>query len=107
MTDVERVAGRVVTIDEGRILLDSELDELREGYCLALVPHGDDNSRERVQAAEAYIGGRSRSEALHAIFHLAPENCQDYLERELGIAGARCAKISLEELFIDLVGEES
>ena len=80
---------------------------MREGYCLALVPHGDHSTRERVQAAGAYIGGRSRSEALHAIFRLSPDNCQGYLEREIGITGARCAKIPLEEMFIDLVGEES
>jgi ABC-2 type transport system ATP-binding protein len=107
MNDVERVAGRVVLIHEGRLLLDSLLDELREDYCLALVPHGGDERRERVLAAGSYVGGRSRSEALHAIFRLAPERCQSYLERELGITGARCARIPLEEMFIDLVGEES
>jgi len=107
MTDVERVAGRVVMIHDGRLLLDSELDDLREGHCLALVPHGDDRANERVRAAEPYVGGRSRSEALHAIFRLSPDNCQDYLQRELGITGARCTKIPLEEMFIDLVGEES
>ena len=107
MTDVERVAGRVVMIDQGRLLLDSALDELREGYCLALVPHGQHNSRERLQADEAYVGGRSRSEALHAIFRLAPESCHRHLEHGLGISGARCVKIPLEEMFIDLVGDES
>jgi ABC-2 type transport system ATP-binding protein len=107
MTDVERVAGRVVMLHEGHLLLDSELDALREGYCLALVPHGDNGARARVEAAETYVGGRSRSEALHAIFRLSPEACQAYLQRELGISGARCARIPLEEMFIDLVGEES
>ena len=107
MPDVERVAGRVVMLHEGRVLIDSELDELREGYCLALVPHGAVGTRERIEGSEAFVGGRSRPEALHAIFRMSTEHCQAYLKRELGIDGARCAKVPLEEMFIDLVGEES
>ena len=107
MPDVERVAGRVVMLHEGRVLVDSELDELREGYCLALVPNSGDGTRDRIEQAETFVGGRSRPEALHAIFRLSPEHCQAYLARELGIEGARCTKVPLEEMFIDLMGEES
>jgi ABC-2 type transport system ATP-binding protein len=107
MSDVERVAGRVVMLDEGRVLLDSQLDDLRESYCLALVPHGADDIRDRIQQAEAFIGGRTRAEAFHAIFRFSPEHCQAFLETEFGIRGARCARVPLEEMFIDLVGEES
>jgi ABC-2 type transport system ATP-binding protein len=107
MADVERVAGRVVMLHDGRVLLDSQLDELREGFCLALVPHGADGTRERVRTAAAFVGGRARPEAFHAIFRLSPEKCQSYLEREIGIEGSRCMRIPLEEMFIDLVGEES
>ena len=107
MPDVERVAGRVVMLDEGRVLLDSQLDELREGYCLALVPHGGDGTRERIEAAEEFVGGRARPEALHAIFRLSPEDCLARLQSEFGIEGARCTRVPLEEMFVDLVGEES
>lgn len=105
MSDVERVAGRVVVLNEGRVLLDSQLDELRESYCLALVPHGADGTRDRVRQAEAFIGGRDRTEAFHAIFRLSPERCLACLEHELGIQGARCTRVPLEEMFIELVGE--
>jgi ABC-2 type transport system ATP-binding protein len=107
MTDVERVANRVVMIHEGRLLLDSELDELRERFCLALVPHGSETTRERVLGAEGCIGGRSRAEAIHAVFRFEPERCQTYLERELGVSGVRCTRVALEEMFIALAGEES
>jgi ABC-2 type transport system ATP-binding protein len=107
MTDVERVAGRVVILDEGRVLLDDELDRLREAYCLALVPSFGDGVRARVESSPVYVGGRAREEALHAILSLAPESCDDYLRRELGIEGARCSRVPLEEMFIDLVGKES
>jgi ABC-2 type transport system ATP-binding protein len=107
MPDVERMAGRVVMIHEGKLLLDSDLDELREGYCLALVPHGAGVSRDRLLAAEGCVGGRERSDALHAIFRHSPESCRAHLQRELGIANARCARIPLEEMFVTLAGGDS
>jgi ABC-2 type transport system ATP-binding protein len=105
MTDVERMAGRVLMIHEGRLLLDSALDDLRENHCLALVPPGPE--AERVLAADGCVGGRRRSEGVHAVFRYAPERCLAFLERELGIAGARCAAITLEEMFIELAGEST
>jgi ABC-2 type transport system ATP-binding protein len=103
MTDVERMAGRVVMIHEGRLLLDSALDDLRENHCLALVPRGP--QAERVLAADGCVGGRRRAEGIHAVFRFAPERCRAFLERELGIAGASCTAITLEEMFIELAGE--
>jgi hypothetical protein len=44
---------------------------------------------------------------MHAIFRLEPAACAAFLERELGLAGARCATIGLEDMFIELVGGNS
>ena len=107
MTDVERMAGRVVMLRDGKLLLDSELDSLREDYCLALVPRGTDGLAGRLFGDERCLGGRERPEAIHAIFHSAPDQCASYLERELGISGARCTPIPLEEIFITLAGSDS
>jgi len=107
MSDVERVAGRVVMIHEGRLLIDSALDELREGYCLALVPHDAGAPCERVLGADACVGGRRRSEGLRAIFRLDAESCRTFLQQEFGIEGARCMPVGLEEMFIEIVGGES
>ncbi len=38
MDDVERIGARVVLLDKGLVRLDSRLDDLREDYCLAVVP---------------------------------------------------------------------
>jgi ABC-2 type transport system ATP-binding protein len=107
MSDVERMASRVVMIHEGRLLIDCPIDDLREAHCLALVPFGDDGARERLAASESCLAVRRRPEALHAIFGLDPERCGALLRDELGIAGARCATIALEEMFVELVGGES
>jgi ABC-2 type transport system ATP-binding protein len=104
MTDVERVAERVVMIHEGRILLDSELDRLRERYCVALVPYGPNITRDRLLGLESCIGVREREEALHAVFSLDPAACQAFLERDLRASGSRCTTAPLEEMFIELAG---
>jgi ABC-2 type transport system ATP-binding protein len=107
MTDVERMAGRIVMIHEGKLLLDSELDSLREDHSLALVPAGRNAGKEQLAALEGCLGVRERSDALHAIFRFTPEQTQQVLERDLGIADARCTRIALEEMFIELVGGQS
>jgi ABC-2 type transport system ATP-binding protein len=37
MNDVERIGGRVAVMDDGKVRLDSDLDQ-REDFCVALIP---------------------------------------------------------------------
>lgn len=104
MSDVERVAGRVVLIHEGRLLIDRELDQLREEHCVALIPSGPRSRREAILALPGCLGVRERSDAMHAVFALGPADAAARIERELGIPGARCHSVGLEEMFIELVG---
>lgn len=104
MTDVERLADRIVMIHKGRLLVDDALDSLQENYSLALVPHDAKATREHLLALDGCLGVRERTEALHAVFRNDPENSQLYLERELGISNTRCTTLALEEMFIELVG---
>jgi len=107
MSDVERLAGRVVMIDEGKVLIDSQLDDLGEQYALALVPHGPESRPERILALEGCVGVRRRRDALHAVFELEPEETRVLLSRELGLDDLRCTNVPLEEMFIELMGGES
>jgi ABC-type multidrug transport system ATPase subunit len=110
MTDVERMAARVVMIHEGRLLIDNDLDQLREDHCLVLIPKGDHSVNElmaRVQTFGGCLGVRDRSDSLHAIFNFRPEQCRIALTGSLGIAGIRCEVIALEEMFIELAGGQS
>jgi ABC-2 type transport system ATP-binding protein len=107
MTDVERMAGRVVLIHEGNVLVDRALDDLRENHCVALVPRGAGASREDLLAIEGCLGVRERSDALHAVFALDPVRTCGLVERELGITGANCRNVGLEEMFIELVGGQA
>ena len=104
MTDVERLAGRVVMIHDGRVLIDDELDRLRENHCLALVPTASAATEEALRGHRHCIGVRERSDALHAVFCLSPAECRALIERDLGAKDARCDSVSLEEMFIELIG---
>jgi ABC-type multidrug transport system ATPase subunit len=103
MTDVERMAGRVVMIHEGNILVDSELDRLREDYSIALVPYVNGNLTGKLVAHGDCIAVRERSDAMHAVFRLNPEQTHSVLTGDLGVTGANCRNAALEEMFIELV----
>jgi len=107
MTDVERLADRIVMLHDGKVLIDSQLDDLHEQYALALVPHDCGVTREQLLTTDTCVAVRERSDAQHAIFRLEPGAAATLLERQLGVAGARCASLPLEELFIELAGGQS
>jgi ABC-2 type transport system ATP-binding protein len=104
MTDVERMAGRVVLLHDGRVLIDNGLDELREAFTVALVPGTLGTDRARVRALSGCLGVRERSDALHAVFRLGAREAGELIERELGVRGSKCRSVELEEMFIELVG---
>jgi len=104
MTDVERLAARVVLLHDGRVMLDRDLDQLREEHCLARVPRGDGVTRDALLSLPGSLGVRTRTEALHAVFALRPEQAAAQIERALGVHSVRCDPVGLEEMFIELVG---
>ncbi len=104
MTDVERLADRIVMIHDGAVLIDTELDELRENYSLVMVAPNGRIDRHSLLDLDGCLGVRERAGALHAVFSLEPEAADAALKRELGIGDSRCARIALEEMFIELAG---
>ena len=101
------MAGRVVLIHEGTLLVDSDMDRLHENYSLALVPYENGNVKDLMINHVNCLAVRERSDAMHAVFGLDPAAAQTLLERDLGITGARCRTVALEEMFIELVeGQE-
>lgn len=104
MGDIERIASRVVLIDDGRVLLDSDLDELREGFSLVLVPATNGTTREHLLGLPRCVGVRQRGGTHHAVLRLHPDNARALVQRELGVSGAACRNLPLEEMFIELVG---
>jgi ABC-2 type transport system ATP-binding protein len=104
MTDVERLAERVVLLHDRRVLIDSSLDDLREAHCVALVPHGAGATVGQLVRTGKCLGARERTDAIHAVFNLAPNEASALIKRDFGIGNARCVTVPLEEMFIELVG---
>ena len=104
MTDVERLAERVVLLHDRRVLLDSSLDDLREAHCIALIPHECGLTLEDLHGMEKCLGARKRTDSIHAVFNLKPEEACESIKTRFGVADARCMTVALEEMFIELVG---
>jgi ABC-2 type transport system ATP-binding protein len=107
MTDVERMAGRIVMIHEGRLLIDNALDDLREKYSLAMIPPGTEGLRQALLGLKECLSVREQGDAIHAVFSCEPERCRAVLEKEFNIFNAFCTPIALEDMFIELVGGRS
>ena len=104
MADVERIGGRVVLLDKGRVRLDRELEVLREETCMAIVPRAWAPDASLIERMPGCLGVRLVLDEWHAIFNGSPEALHQRLRESLGASNIRCVKLPLEELFIELVG---
>ena len=83
------------------------MDQLQESYAIALVPLANGKGRAALLAHPNCRAVRERSDALHAVFDLAPAMAAQAIERDLGVKGARCRTVALEEMFIEMVEGQS
>ncbi len=104
MPDVERIGGRIVLLDKGKVRLDRDLDRLREETCMALVPRSSDPEAAGIGRTPGFLGVRLVFDEWHAVFDGAPDFVRDELHESLGVDGVRCVSMPLEDLFIELVG---
>jgi ABC-2 type transport system ATP-binding protein len=107
MTDVERMADRIVMIHDGKVLIDNGLDELREGFALAMVPRDAVTDRGRLLALDGCLGVRDRLDAWHAVLRLSPAEARAVLHEKLGLEDVSCRAIPLEDMFVELAGGRS
>jgi ABC-2 type transport system ATP-binding protein len=107
MGDVERIGGRVILLDQGKILFDRDLTTLREDLCVAMIPRGP---RARDAAAVERIPGCLRVRPVfddwHAVIEGSPDAARRRVSSALGIADVRCVPVALEDLFVELTGSE-
>jgi ABC-2 type transport system ATP-binding protein len=106
LSDVERLAGRVVMLHDAGVLIDASMDELHEAFSIALVPHRNQGTSDALLALPECLGVRSRTDAVHAVFRLDPEGAADLIAARLGVRDAMCRTAGLEEIFIEIAGGE-
>jgi ABC-2 type transport system ATP-binding protein len=107
MGDVERMASRLIMIHEHQKWIDSELDDIREGYSLALVPAETGVDGEKLLTLPSCLCARRHGDVYHAVFELEPDLCCRSLKSELNVMTIQCRRLGLEEMFIELAGRES
>jgi ABC-2 type transport system ATP-binding protein len=104
MNDVERLGGRVVLLDDGKVRLDRDLDDLHEDYCVAFIPAGVAPGGEALERLPGCLRARAVFGDWHAVFEGPPDAVRRLFKDELGIDGVPCVSVPLEELFVELVG---
>jgi ABC-2 type transport system ATP-binding protein len=107
MGDVERLGGRVVLLDEGRVRVDEPLDELREGYCVAVLPRYAIADSALIERVPGCLRVRAAFDDWHAVFKGTPSDVRATLHGALGLDDVSCTSVPLEELFVELVGGRS
>lgn len=105
LADVERLGGRVLLLDEGRVRVDATVDALRESHCVAVVARADVPEESTLRATPGCIGVRAVGTRWHVVFSTPVHEATARLHA-LGVFDATCATVPLEELFIALTGAE-
>jgi ABC-2 type transport system ATP-binding protein len=106
MNDIERIGSRVLMLDEGKIRIDTSVDELREDYSLALVSENSVPDVEILREIPGCVGTRLDRGDWHAVFRGVPEDVKSRIEHSLGSNGILCDRMTLEDLFVELMGEK-
>ena len=107
MTDVERIASRLVLIERGEKWVDSELAAFQQEHCLAVLPALSPSEAERLRDVAGFVRSRSRGSSLYAVFRREPSDLRSELGQRLQLSDVAMSRLSLEEMFVALVGAES
>jgi ABC-2 type transport system ATP-binding protein len=103
MNDVERLGGRVLLLDRAKLAFDEELDSLRERVCVALIPRASADEAALLRV-DGCLRARLVADDWHAVYQGEPAAITAELKTRLGSNGIRCARVPLEELFVEMVG---
>jgi ABC-2 type transport system ATP-binding protein len=106
MGDVERLGGRVVLLDEGKVRLDRQLDQIREEHCVAMIPRSAVPDGATLERLSGCLRVREVFDDWHVVFQGTPDAVRRELRGSLGMNEVRCVSVPLEELFVELVGGE-
>jgi ABC-2 type transport system ATP-binding protein len=106
IAEVERVADHVCIIDHGRLVADTSLDQIRQDY--RRITFGFSIDPPPVKFADGETIGSVRTDG-RQISVLASRNADDIVARghRLGAATVETTPVSLRELFLATVREES
>jgi ABC-2 type transport system ATP-binding protein len=115
LADVERVCDRVAILDRGRVVAEAEIDELKRRYTAQVIElrvSGDANGLAAQLASAPWAGSaEEREPGSFTLSVLDIDQARLALPRlvadaGLGLEHLESGEVSLEEVFVDLVGGE-
>ncbi len=101
LQEVERVAGRIGILHDGRLVLEGDVADLREHSCRVLV---DGVDSARASALKDCVRTQSRDGSLTLTFLCDEPEARRRVTEGLGVTPRQSAPMSLEDLFVDVVG---
>lgn len=104
MQDIERLSERVILLHDGHIFFDHSLDDLIEGFSLAVIPQASVQNVNSLKDLSVCIGIRQRPAALHVVLQLPKQQAEQLLLNQLNINNAHCQTLGLDEMFIEVTG---
>ena len=106
LQEVERVANRIGILHQGKLLLEEDLDRLKEGSCQVLVEVDGLEPSEIRRRVPDCVSARRRGERWLLTLRASEAEGRERVEQGLGARAAEVRSIPLEDLFVALVGEE-
>ena len=109
LSDLERVAQRLVVLHEGLVLLDRPVDELKENVCRVEIAGGiPPGAKELLNARKECFHVVQKDGALKVTLQCAPDEAGDFLKRLLpeapDIRFGSAVALGLEDIFVELTG---
>ncbi|MEM9382835.1 MAG: ABC transporter ATP-binding protein [Planctomycetota bacterium] len=103
MADVERIAGRVAILDRGRMVVDEDLDGLREHTLLVRAPESSGLGVADLRALEGCLAARSVHDEVRALLSGTEDEVTRRLQPLQNGTPLHLAPLTLEDLFIEFV----
>jgi len=103
LQEVERLARRIGIMHRGRILLDEDLDRVREGSCRVLAEIEERNADTIRERLEGCVSAQKRDDAWMLTMRCTIDEAKQRIASALGGRLRDAQPVSLEDLFISMV----
>ena len=104
--DVERMASHVGFIDNGKLILEASLDELEENYSRVHFKALSAAELQSLRSLPEYVATSSHvGDGVVVSLRISPEAVEEGIREHVEESPAQVARATLEDIFIDLVGD--
>ena len=107
MSDLERVAGQIIILDEGELMLNRPLDDLKENICRTEI-RASGLDIDKLSRSRGCLRAAETNGSITATLECAPDAVREFVMKACPEAGEvevlRAVTMNLEDIFIELTG---